>query len=181
MTDKNELLNTFKYCQEVINGDNLINIAEKRAVKGYWGTAPTGRPHIAYLFPIIHISRLIKAGADMTILIADYHAALDNNKTEWEALHSRTDYYTIIIKELLSLTGVDSSKIRFVKGTDYQRGNPAYLDDLLKLSTKITVNIPTASSNSTAILSPSFPRFLTVSYITIPIASLKILSPKTIV
>ena len=140
MTDKSALSETFKHCQEVINGDNLLNIAEQRVVKGYWGTAPTGRPHIAYLFPILHISRLIKAGVKMTVLIADYHAALDNNKTEWEALHSRTSYYMAVIKELLTLTGADSESVRFVKGTEHQRGNPAYLDDLLRLSTKINVN-----------------------------------------
>ena len=136
-----KLQECFNYCQEIINGENLLEIEKYRNVRGYWGTAPTGKPHIAYMFPILHISRLIKAGVNMTILIADYHAALDNNKTEWEALHSRTEYYTVVIKELLELTGVDSSQVRFVKGTEHQRGNPAYLDDLLRLSTKITVNI----------------------------------------
>jgi tyrosyl-tRNA synthetase len=131
----------FKHCQEVINKDNLQAIAKERPLKGYWGTAPTGRPHIAYLFPILSISRMVKAGCKMTILIADYHAALDNNKTEWEALHSRTQYYTVVIKELLRLTGVNPDDVVFVKGTDHQRGNPAYLDDLLRLSTAITVNI----------------------------------------
>jgi tyrosyl-tRNA synthetase len=130
-----------EHCQEVIGKHHLIELAEKRPVTGYWGTAPTGRPHIAYLFPILNISRLVKSGAKMTILVADYHAALDNNKTEWEALHARTEYYITVIKELLRLTGVNPDDVRFVKGTQHQRGNPAYLDDLLRLSTKITVNI----------------------------------------
>ncbi len=130
-----------KHTQEVHNLDNLKAIATERQLKGYWGTAPTGRPHVAYLFPILAISRMIKAGCNMTVMFADYHAALDNNKTEWEALHARTDYYMLIIKELLKLTGTDLAKIRFVKGTDFQRGNPAYLDDLLKLSTKVTTKM----------------------------------------
>lgn len=141
MTDIEKLQDALGHCQEIINKDSLLELAETagRQLKGYWGTAPTGRPHIAYLFPILHISRLVKAGVKMTILVADYHAALDNNKTEWEALHSRTEYYIVVIRELLRLTGIDPDSVRFVKGTDHQRGNPAYLDDLLRLSTKITV------------------------------------------
>lgn len=131
----------FRHCHEVVNRDNLEQIAVDRPLKGYWGTAPTGRPHIAYLFPLLSISRMVKAGIKMTILIADYHATLDNNKTEWEALHARTEYYKVIIRELLRLTGVDPEDITFVKGTGHQRNNPAYLDDLLRLSSKITVNI----------------------------------------
>lgn len=130
----------YKHCQEVINREHLLGLAEERPLNGYWGTAPTGRPHIAYLFPILSIARMIRAGCNMTILIADYHAALDNNKTEWEALHARTEYYIVIIKELLKLTGIDPDKVTFAKGTDHQR-NPAYMDDLLRLSTSITVNI----------------------------------------
>jgi tyrosyl-tRNA synthetase len=143
MTDKAALERTFEYCQEIIGKDYLLKLTEEseRPIKGYWGTAPTGRPHVAYLFPILHIARLVKAGVKMTILIADYHAALDNNKTEWEALYSRTEYYITVIRELLRLTGVDPEQVRFVKGTEHQRGNPAYLDDLLQLSTKITVGI----------------------------------------
>lgn len=131
----------FDHFSEIIGRDRLLEIAKTRPLRGYWGTAPTGRPHIGYLVPILNLSRLIRAGVEVTILIADYHAALDNNKTEWEALHARTEYYTIVIQELLRLTGVSPDGVRFVKGTSHQRGNPAYLDDLLRLSTKITVNI----------------------------------------
>ena len=133
----------FKHTHETINVENLEALSKDRRLKGYWGTAPTGKPHVAYLFPILSISRMIKQGIDMTILIADYHATLDNNKTEWEQLHAKTEYYILVIKELLRLTGVDpdGAAVKFVKGTDHQRGNPAYLDDLLKLSSKITVSI----------------------------------------
>lgn len=141
MTDKQALQKALLYCQEVIGQSYLLELTKERALKGYWGTAPTGRPHVAYLFPVLNISQLVKAGVKMTILVADYHAALDNNKTEWEALHARTEYYIMVIRELLRSTGVDPDDVRFVKGTEHQRGNPAYLDDLLKLSTKITVGI----------------------------------------
>ena len=136
----------FKFAQEVINQPYLEDLIKDRPLKGYWGTAPTGRPHVAYLFPILTISRMIKAGCQMTVMFADYHALLDNNKTEWEVLHSRTEYYMIVIKKLLELTGADTSSVRFVKGTDFQRGNPIYLDDLMRLTSKVTAKIAQKAS-----------------------------------
>lgn len=132
----------FRHCNELINPDRLRALARDKQLHGYWGTAPTGKPHVAYLVPILCLSRMIRAGCKITIMIADYHAALDNNKTEWEALHSRTEYYTAVIRELFKITGVSPSddQLVFTLGTDHQRGNPAYLDDLLKLSTAIKVN-----------------------------------------
>lgn len=142
MTDKVAFKQVLSHCQEVLGKDYLLNLIDTadRPLHGYWGTAPTGRPHVAYLFPILNIARLVKAGVKMTILVADYHAALDNNKTEWEALHSRTEYYITVIKQLLKIAGANTADVRFVKGTAHQRGNPAYLDDLLRLSTKVTVS-----------------------------------------
>lgn len=132
----------FKHCHELINPERLKALSREKQLHGYWGTAPTGKPHVAYLVPILCLSRMIRAGCKITIMIADYHAALDNNKTEWEALHSRTEYYTAVIRELFKITGAEPTEdqLVFTLGTDHQRGNPAYLDDLLKLSTAIRVN-----------------------------------------
>lgn len=132
----------FKHCSELVNPERLRVLSRDKQLHGYWGTAPTGKPHVAYLVPILCLSRMIRAGCKITIMIANYHAALDNNKTEWEALHSRTEYYTAAIRELFKITGVEPTEdqLVFTLGTDHQRGNPAYLDDLLKLSTAIKVN-----------------------------------------
>ena len=128
----------FDNMQEVINRERLEEISKTRQLRFYWGTAPTGQPHLGYVFPLIQIARMIKAGMHCTILFADRHAALDNNKTEWSKLDARTEFYTILIKAILQKAGADLESIRFVKGSDFQR-TPTYTDDLLRLSTCVTV------------------------------------------
>ena len=86
----------------------------------YWGTAPTGRPHIAYFTPMTKIADFLKAGCDVTILFANLHAYLDNMKAPWELLQKRTEYYEVLIKGMLKALKVPLEKLRFVCGTEYQ-------------------------------------------------------------
>merc|ERR1712137_1359437 len=46
---------------------------EEGEFKIYWGTATTGRPHIAYFVPISKIADFLNAGCAVTILFADLH------------------------------------------------------------------------------------------------------------
>lgn len=118
-------------------------VLEKKLQSGekfriYWGTAPTGKPHIGYLVPLIKIAHFVKAGADVTILFADLHAYLDSMKTSWELLSLRTKYYTMVIKKMLETLGVDLDKIKFVCGSEYQLSK-AYTIDVYKFMGKLTV------------------------------------------
>jgi tyrosyl-tRNA synthetase len=56
----------------------------------------------------------------VTILFADLHAFLDNNKTTWELLESRVMYYEHIIKSLLGVFNVPLHKLKFVRGSTVQ-------------------------------------------------------------
>lgn len=106
--------------QEVVGMDKLKKILSERDLKIYWGTATTGKPHIAYFVPMSKISDFLHAGCEVTILFADLHAYLDNMKAPWELLAKRTEYYEVLIKSLLKSIGVPIEKLKFVKGTDYQ-------------------------------------------------------------
>lgn len=55
--------------QEVLGEDKLDTILKERDLKIYWGTATTGRPHIAYFVPISKIADYLKAGCEVKILI----------------------------------------------------------------------------------------------------------------
>jgi tyrosyl-tRNA synthetase len=125
----------FKYSQEIIGLEHLDELSNIRPIKGYVGTAPTGKPHIAYLCLGIAISRMIKVGIIPTVMIADYHAAMDNNKTDWDSLNARAEYYILAMKSILVACGVSNDKVKFVRGSSFQR-KPTYIDDLLKLATK---------------------------------------------
>lgn len=92
--------------QEVLGTDKMREILSKRDVKIYWGTATTGKPHVAYFVPMSKIAHFLSAGCEVTILFADLHAYLDNMKSTWELLSYRVQYYehvNIDIFPLLSL------------------------------------------------------------------------------
>ena len=119
--------------QEVVGEDKIKEILKKRDLKVYWGTAPTGKPHFGYFVPIFKIADLLEAGCEVTILFANIHAYLDNMKSSWDLLNKRTEYYELMIKEMLKLIGVPLTKLTFVKGTDFQL-NEKYTLDMYKLS-----------------------------------------------
>lgn len=123
--------------QEVLGEDKLNAILKERDLKIYWGTATTGKPHIAYFVPISKIADFLKAGCQVTILFADLHAYLDNMKAPWPLLELRTRYYEAVIKAMLVSIGVPLDKLRFVRGTEYQLSKE-YTLDVYRLTSLVT-------------------------------------------
>ncbi len=119
--------------QEVVGTEELRAILATRDLKVYWGTAPTGKPHLGYFVPMFKIRDLLNAGSEVIILFADMHAFLDNMKSTLSQLEFRTQYYSFIIKEMLKSVGADISKLTFVKGSDFQF-DKAYTFDMYKIS-----------------------------------------------
>lgn len=124
--------------EEIITEEELIKVLkEKKKPVIYWGTAPTGKPHIGYFFPALKISDFLRAGFKVKILLADLHAALDN--TPWNILEKRYDYYSKIIPALIKSMGVDTKDLEFIKGSDFQL-KPEYMYDVLTLSSFVSVH-----------------------------------------
>lgn len=124
--------------QEVHGGSQIKSIlAEGRAPRCYWGTAPTGRPHIGYFVPLIKIADFLRAGVEVKILLADVHAFLDNLKAPLDLVTHRTKYYECILRTVFTSLGIPTSKLTFVKGSDYQLSKD-YTLDVYKLSTLVT-------------------------------------------
>ena len=103
----------------------------------YWGTATTGRPHVAYFVPMSKIADFLRAGCRVTILLADLHGYLDNMKAPWELLEKRTEYYEKIIKAMLTSIGVPLEKLKFVKGSEYQFSKE-FTKDVYRLASLVT-------------------------------------------
>lgn len=123
--------------QEVLGEEKLKQVLQERELKVYWGTATTGKPHVAYFVPMSKIADFLKAGCEVTILFADLHAYLDNMKAPWELLELRVQYYEQVIKAMLESIGVPLDKLKFVKGTDYQLSRQ-YTLDVYRLSSMVT-------------------------------------------
>ncbi|MBS3113155.1 tyrosine--tRNA ligase [Candidatus Woesearchaeota archaeon] len=119
--------------QEIIGDQELKEILKKRDISIYLGTEISGRPHIGYFVPAMKMKDFLKAGCHVTMLLADIHAMLNNQKSTFEQLNSRFKYYSIIIKALLEAAGADTSKLTFVKGSDFQL-DPKYTFDMYRLA-----------------------------------------------
>ncbi|ORY31102.1 tyrosyl-tRNA synthetase [Neocallimastix californiae] len=125
--------------QEVLGGEDIKKILAERDINLYWGTAPTGKPHVGYFVPISKIADFLAAGCHVTVLFANLHAYLDNMKAPWELLKFRTEYYQVIIKAMLKSIGVATEKLKFVNGTDYELSEK-YTLDIYRLSAMVSAH-----------------------------------------
>ncbi|KAL4244777.1 Tyrosine--tRNA ligase [Abortiporus biennis] len=115
--------------QEVLGGDIIKAIlAEGKTPKAYWGSAPTGRPHIGYFVPLTKIADFLRAGVEVTVLLADLHAFLDNMKAPLDLVKHRTKYYEFILFAVFHSLGIPTEKLRVVEGTSYQLTKEYNLD-----------------------------------------------------
>jgi tyrosyl-tRNA synthetase len=137
MTSKYDMIT--KGLVEIIGNDELkTKLLNDKPLKIYWGTSTTGQIHIGYLYPMKKIADFLKAGCEVTILLADLHAFLDNAKSPLEKINQRAKYYEEIIKSTLEVFGVDISKVKFVLGSSFQL-KPEYVMDLFKLGNITTI------------------------------------------
>jgi hypothetical protein len=52
--------------QEVLGEDKLTQLIEQgKDVRIYWGTATTGRPHVAYFVPMSKLADFLRAGCEV--------------------------------------------------------------------------------------------------------------------
>jgi len=117
---------------EIVKEDELKYLLKKKKNPVvYWGTAVTGKPSLAYFFPLLKLSDFSKAGFKVKVLLADLHGALDG--TPWVVLENRYEYYKEAITQILKALGTDLHKIEFIKGSEFQL-KPEYSFDVLKLA-----------------------------------------------
>lgn len=58
--------------QEVLGADEMKKVLAERDLKMYWGTAPTGRPHIGYFVPMTKIADFLSAGVEVKLQFSKY-------------------------------------------------------------------------------------------------------------
>lgn len=105
-----------------------------KELTAYYGTAPTGPVHIGYFVPLSKVFDFEKAGIKTTILIADIHAALDDQKTMWEELDKKVEYY----KKCIELGFDWGERPKFIRGSDFQL-DKRYVMDVLKIASATTI------------------------------------------
>ena len=125
--------------EEILGGDAILKLLEEneRPVRGYLGTAPTGRPHVGYLVPLTKLADFLRAGVSVKVLFADIHAFLDNMKAPIELVKHRAEYYQRILTCVMKAIGVPTEQLVFVLGSSYQLSEK-YNFDTYRLAAMVT-------------------------------------------
>ncbi|XP_031343291.1 tyrosine--tRNA ligase, cytoplasmic-like [Photinus pyralis] len=121
----------------VSDGEKLRSILKERELKIYWGLAVAEKLDLSYFVAVSKIADFLRAGANVTVLLADLHTFLDNRKSSWDALPLRCDYYESAIKVMCKSIGINTDGLRFVRGTDFQLSRE-YTLDAYKLSSLVS-------------------------------------------
>jgi tyrosyl-tRNA synthetase len=53
--------------QEVLGEAEIKKVLAERDLKLYWGTAPTGKPHLGYFVPMTKIADFLAAGCEVRL------------------------------------------------------------------------------------------------------------------
>jgi tyrosyl-tRNA synthetase len=129
-----------RYTEEVVTEEEVAALFEEReAPSAYIGYAPTGEMHIGHFTTIRKLADFIEAGLEVTVLVADLHAHLDDVKSPFELLEARSTYYRAAIEAMIEAAGADPAGVEFVRGTDYQLEEP-YTLDLYRMLAETTLS-----------------------------------------
>jgi len=127
-----------RYTEEVVTEDELEELLAEESPSVYIGYAPTGEMHIGHFTTIRKLADFVRADLDVTVLIADLHAHLDSEKSPWDLLDARSEYYEEAIRGMLAATGADPDAVEFVRGRDFQL-DEEYTLDMYRMAAETTV------------------------------------------
>ena len=133
-----------RYCS---NGTTYVVILD---VISRFSSNITSTAHIGYFVPLTKIADFLRAGVEVTVLLAgmphpehsgdvltltaifrhpDVHAFLDNLKAPLELVAHRTQYYKKVLLAVFHSLGIPTSKLHFVEGSSYQLTKEYNLDN----------------------------------------------------
>ena len=131
---------TTRHTQEVVTQEELETLlAEREEPRAYIGYAPTGEMHIGHFTTMRKLADFIRAGLDVTVLIADLHAHLDEQKSPFDLLEARADYYEAAIRAMIDAAGADPDAITFVRGREFELDED-YSLELLRMAAETTIS-----------------------------------------
>jgi tyrosyl-tRNA synthetase len=117
---------------EIINEEKLESSLKKKQPIVYCGYEPSGPLHIGHYVTILKLKDFENAGFKVKILLANWHAWL-NNKGDWESLKTQAKIW----KESFKKIGLKNPEI--ILGTSFQRKSK-YFDDVFLLAANSTIN-----------------------------------------
>jgi len=121
--------------EEVVTVEELKTVLNKQKPKAYIGFEPSGTVHLGWKICTNKIKDFIECGFDFTILLADWHAYInDKLGGDLEKIKLCGKY----MEDCFAAMGVDSGKVRFVYASDYVN-DPKYWELVLKTAKATSV------------------------------------------
>jgi len=108
-----------RHTREVVTEEELAELLSG-SPSVYIGYAPTGEMHIGHFTTMRKLADFLEAGLDVTVLVADLHAHLDDEKSPFELLDARSTYYREAIEGMIDAAGADPDAVTFVRGTEFE-------------------------------------------------------------
>ncbi len=128
-----------RYTAEVVTEAELDRLLADDSPSVYIGYAPTGEMHIGHFTTMRKLADFLQAGLDVTVLIADLHAHLDDEKSPFELLDARSAYYRAAIEGMIDAAGADPNEVAFVRGTDFEL-DAEYALELYRMLAETTIS-----------------------------------------
>ncbi len=131
--DRNEILS--RNVQEVVTEDELnALLANKTNPTAYVGYEPSGKLHMGHVLTVNKLLDLQRAGFEITVLLADLHAYM-NQKGTLEEIKKIAEFN----KKCFIALGLDPERKNFVYGSTFQM-DPEYMLNVLKLTRLFSLN-----------------------------------------
>ncbi len=133
MMDKLEII--LQNIEEVVTIPELKNVLEKVKPRAYIGFEPSGTVHLGWKICTNKINDFLNAGFDFTVLMADWHAYInDKLGGDIENIKLCGKY----MQDCFEAMGVDPDKLTFIYASDYV-GDPKYWELVLRVSKATSV------------------------------------------
>jgi tyrosyl-tRNA synthetase len=128
-----------RHTAEVVTESELSALLGEGSPSVYIGYAPTGEMHIGHFTTMRKLADFLRAGLDVTVLIADLHAHLDDEKSPFELLDARSAYYETAIRAMIEAAGADADDVEFVRGTEFEL-DEEYTLELYRMAAETTIS-----------------------------------------
>jgi tyrosyl-tRNA synthetase len=125
--------------EEVVTEAEVRELLQRESPSAYIGYAPTGEMHIGHYTTIRKLADFLRAGLEVTVLVADLHAHLDDEKSPFDLLDARSRYYRESIEAMVEAAGAATEDVTFVRGTDFELDRE-YTLELLRMAAETTVS-----------------------------------------
>ena len=120
---------------EVVTKEELTEVLKKDHPKAYIGFEPSGTVHLGWKICTNKIKDFLNAGFDFTVLLADWHAYInDKLGGDIETIKLCGRY----MEDCFAAMGVDTEKVTFVYASEYV-SDPEYWELVLKTSKAVSV------------------------------------------